>query len=74
MLERTIGGRLREGLGKPGTALVLYGPRQAGKTTLVRMLLGETPKVVSFVGDDLYAQSLLARHDREHRTDPQAAR
>ena len=66
MLERTIAGRLREGLGKPGTALILYGPRQAGKTTLVRMLLGETPKVVSFVGDDLYAQSLLARHELEH--------
>jgi hypothetical protein len=66
MFARTIAGRLSEGLGKPGTALILYGPRQAGKTTLVKMLLGEAPKVVSFVGDDLYAQSLLARHELEH--------
>jgi hypothetical protein len=27
---------------------------------------GTTPQVASFVGDDLYAQSLLARHELEH--------
>jgi len=36
MFPRTIAAPMRDGLAKPGTALLLYGPRQAGKTTLVR--------------------------------------
>ncbi len=84
MFPRTIAAPMRDGLGKPGTALILYGPRQAGKTTLVQQLLAELPgagagadadaggaadasaTTVVFVGDDLYTQSLLARHELEH--------
>ena len=70
MFPRTIAPPMRDGLGKPGTALILYGPRQAGKTTLVRQLVEELPDAdadaVTFVGDDLYTQSLLARHELEH--------
>ncbi|HBL22501.1 MAG TPA: hypothetical protein DDZ40_00095 [Deltaproteobacteria bacterium] len=66
MFQRTISQNLLDGLGQPGSVLILYGPRQAGKTTLVRHLLAGFPKALSFVGDDLYTQSLLARHELEH--------
>jgi predicted AAA+ superfamily ATPase len=70
LFARTIAAQMRDGLNKPGTALILYGPRQAGKTTLLQRLLEELPgadaNAVVFVGDDLYTQSLLARHELEH--------
>jgi predicted AAA+ superfamily ATPase len=66
MFTRTIEAQLRDNLAKPGTALILYGPRQAGKTTLVSRLIEKVPDAVSFTGDDLYTQSLLARHELEH--------
>lgn len=65
-LDRAITPRLSAALNQPGTALILYGPRQAGKTTLIRQLLANCPDAVSFTGDDLYTQSLLARHELEH--------
>jgi hypothetical protein len=66
MFQRTITQQINDGLGKPGTAMILYGPRQAGKTTLVNRLLKELPDAIVFIGDDLYTQSLLARHELEH--------
>ncbi len=66
MFNRTIEPQLSDSLGKAGAAVILYGPRQAGKTTLVKRLLENLPDAVSFTGDDLYAQSLLARHELEH--------
>jgi predicted AAA+ superfamily ATPase len=66
MFQRTISQQMRDGLGKPGTAMILYGPRQAGKTTLVKRLLQEIPDAVMFIGDDLHTQSLLERHELEH--------
>ncbi len=65
-LQRAIADQLRAALGQPGSAVILYGPRQAGKTTLVRQLLSERPDAVSFTGDDLHTQTLLARHELEH--------
>ncbi len=66
MFNRAIEQLLSEGLDKPGTVLIVYGPRQAGKITLVKKLLTGYPDAVSFTGDDLYAQSLLSRHELEH--------
>jgi predicted AAA+ superfamily ATPase len=66
MIPRTIAAEMRSGLGRPGTAMILYGARQAGKTTLIEHLLQDVPDAISFVGDDLYAQSLLERHELEH--------
>lgn len=66
MFQRTLAQLIRSGMGKPGTALILYGSRQAGKTTLVKQLLEEVSDAVIFVGDDLYTQSLLSRHELEH--------
>ncbi|OIP44548.1 MAG: hypothetical protein COZ12_07195 [Deltaproteobacteria bacterium CG_4_10_14_3_um_filter_60_8] len=70
MFERTIKQHLLDHLGsasgQPGAALILYGPRQAGKTTLVRMLLADIPDALALTGDDLYIQSLLSRHELDH--------
>jgi len=66
MFKRTIEPQIHDCFGKPGTALILYGPRQAGKTTLVKYLLEQFPDAISFTGDDLYTQSLLAQHELEY--------
>ncbi len=65
-IVRAITDQIGAALEQPGTAVILYGPRQAGKTTLVRQLLADRPDAVSFTGDDLYTQTLLARHELEH--------
>lgn len=66
MFPRTIAAQMQACLDKPGTALILYGARQVGKTTLVRHLLERSSDAVAFAGDDLYVQTLLARHELEH--------
>ncbi|OIN91411.1 MAG: hypothetical protein AUJ20_11350 [Comamonadaceae bacterium CG1_02_60_18] len=70
MFDRTIAPALLEQLkqvpGQPGAAVILYGPRQAGKTTLIRALPANTPEALMFTGDDLYTQTLLQRHEHEH--------
>jgi len=66
MFPRTIAAQMQAGLDKPGTAMILYGARQVGKTTLVKHLLEASPDAVALVGDDLYTQTLLARHELEH--------
>lgn len=70
MFERSIQQAIRDQLaqvpGQPGSAIILYGPRQAGKTTLVQALLADAPDALSLTGDDLYIQSLLSRHELEH--------
>lgn len=65
-IKQFIIDQLEQVPGQPGAAVILYGPRQAGKTTLVRELLAATPDALSLTGDDLYIQSLLARHELEH--------
>ena len=51
--------------------LIIYGPRQSGKTTLIKMITDEIgektgrDKILKFTGDDLYAQSLFGSHKLE---------
>ncbi|MBP7865696.1 MAG: ATP-binding protein [Acidobacteria bacterium] len=66
MFQRVLSGQIAEFLGRPGTAIILYGPRQAGKTTLLDRLLAEVPGTLRFTGDDLHTQTLLSRHELEH--------
>jgi predicted AAA+ superfamily ATPase len=76
MFQRTIRADIQEQFlrtpvqsGQPGSAIIVYGPRQAGKTTLIQSLLADTPNTLgtlSLTGDDLYIQSLLARHELDH--------
>jgi predicted AAA+ superfamily ATPase len=70
MFDRIIAPAILEQLdqvpGQPGAAVILYGPRQAGKTTLIRALLANAPDALMLTGDDLYTQTLLQRHELEH--------
>ena len=66
MFNRTIFSCLKDGLEKQGSVMIVYGPRQSGKTTLINRLIEGCVDVVMFVGDDLYVQSQLARHELEH--------
>lgn len=70
MLDRTLQPLIQRQLDQPpgqsGSAVILYGPRQAGKTTLVRTLLAAMPDALLLTGDDLYIQTLLAQHELEH--------
>jgi predicted AAA+ superfamily ATPase len=50
----------------PGKVLVLYGPRQVGKTTLVRELLNVTARRTRFVSaDELVYREALASQNRQ---------
>ncbi|RMF48755.1 MAG: ATP-binding protein [Anaerolineae bacterium] len=50
----------------PGKVLVLYGPRQVGKTTLARDLLADMPMQSRFVNaDELFYRDILASQDRQ---------
>lgn len=49
---------------KPNKVLVIYGPRQVGKTTLLQNFLAHTSlKYKSAIGDDLPTQQLLGSQD-----------
>lgn len=44
--------------------IIIYGPRQAGKTTLINQLKQEIKiKYLEFTGDDLQAQSIFSRYE-----------
>ena len=70
MFERSIRQeilkQLNQILGQAGSAVILYGPRQAGKTTLVQSLIANIPGSLSLTGDDLYIQTLLVKHELEN--------
>jgi hypothetical protein len=49
---------------KPNKALIIYGPRRVGKTTILQNFLGRTQlKYRSAVGDDLPTQEILSSRD-----------
>lgn len=49
---------------EPNKALVIYGPRRVGKTTILQNYLTQTPfKYASAVGDDLPTQEILSSRD-----------
>lgn len=62
LIERTIFSRIKKILSGEPKILILYGPRQAGKTTLLSQLQAQlkTP-IVFFLGDDLRTQELLSK-------------
>ncbi len=51
MIQRTIEAQIRESLFK-GKAVIVYGPRQVGKTTLVKSILSSFPKSRYLTCDD----------------------
>ena len=63
-IPRLLAGRLEEYL-HPGKVVVLYGPRQVGKTTLARSLVARLPYRSRFVNaDELLYREVLSSQDR----------
>jgi predicted AAA+ superfamily ATPase len=63
-IDRSLFYHIQKELQSEPKALILYGPRQAGKTTLIGQLLAKTKLTyVQLNGDDLRTQELLSRAD-----------
>lgn len=63
-INRTIQPTIEKQLNKEKKVLILYGPRQAGKTTLISSLTKDIKdKTVFFTGDDVYAQKLFSNNE-----------
>lgn len=62
---RTIKNRIIKELDSGNNNIVIiYGPRQAGKTTLIESIVSERKeKVLKFTGDDLFAQDLFSKNE-----------
>lgn len=66
MINRSISGKIKEAIDGERKVIVIYGPRQAGKTTLTNALLnGMNKEYQYFTGDDLYAQSIFSKNELE---------
>lgn len=63
-IQRTIQPTIEKQLNKEKKVLILYGPRQAGKTTLISSLTENIKdKIVFFTGDDVYAQKIFSNNE-----------
>ncbi len=66
MIARKIGAKIKEAINGEKRVIIIYGPRQAGKTTLIKHLLSEVKKGFEyFTGDDLYAQNIFSKNELE---------
>lgn len=65
LIDRTIGSQVKDAVFSKNKAVVLYGPRQAGKTTLLNLLFPGSKNTAKFSGDDLYVQRTFATHELE---------
>jgi len=65
-INRKISASLKKAIEGERKVIILYGPRQAGKTTLIKQLLSDIGKEYDyFTGDDLYAQNIFNRNELE---------
>ena len=64
-IKRELGSRIEEDYFK-GKAIVLVGPRQVGKTTLVNLLMEKQEKVIYFLGDNPTDRDKLENKDFEY--------
>ena len=64
LIPRTILYQIQKQLAKNPKIILLYGPRQSGKTTLIKQLLAHYPqKAVYFAGEDLRVQEVWSKPD-----------
>ncbi|MFH0840491.1 MAG: ATP-binding protein [bacterium] len=65
-LPRVITQQVIDSVKKGGKVVIIYGPRQAGKTTLISHLEKDfTVPAEKFIGDDLSTQNIFSRHELE---------
>jgi predicted AAA+ superfamily ATPase len=63
-IKRSLLGHIEKELHSEPKTVILYGPRQAGKTTLIQQVLANTElPYIQFDGDDLRTQELFSRAD-----------
>ncbi len=69
-IERQAFVRLKQ-LAQPGIALILYGPRRVGKTTLIEKWIGELSEkqVIRFTGDSAIDRDRLVLNDQRYLKD-----
>lgn len=66
IFNRAIADRIKEAIRGERKVIIIYGPRQSGKTTLIKFLLSDMGKKYEyFIGDDLYAQNIFSRNELE---------
>lgn len=66
MIKRIIEEEIKKSLAGEKKVIIIYGPRQSGKTTLIKDLLSKADKEYDyFIGDDLRAQSIFSRNELE---------
>jgi uncharacterized protein len=66
IINRGIAEKIKEAIQGEKKVIIIYGPRQAGKTTLIKSLLsGMGAKFEYFTGDDLYAQNIFGKNELE---------
>ncbi len=67
MINRKISKKIIETIQGERKVIIIYGPRQAGKTTLIKALLEDIDeKYQYFTGDDLYAQNIFSKNELEY--------
>ncbi|MDO8529426.1 MAG: ATP-binding protein [bacterium] len=67
MIRRKIEEKLKEAIIGEKKVIIIYGPRQAGKTTLINALLSKMGwKYDYFIGDDLHAQEIFSRNELDY--------
>ena len=59
MIKREIEAKIRDKIGK-GKAIIIYGPRQVGKTTLIREIFGKDETAVWYNGDQKTDRDLFS--------------
>lgn len=66
MISRKISEKIKKAIIGERRVIIIYGPRQAGKTTLIKHLLSELKESFEyFTGDDLYTQNIFSKNELE---------
>lgn len=64
LIDRILENRLKKEMAGEKKVIILYGPRQAGKTTLIKKVMaGTNSQPLFFIGDDIQAQKLLSHNE-----------
>jgi predicted AAA+ superfamily ATPase len=65
LIKRAITDQIVADLRSPeNKVIIIYGPRQAGKTTLIHQIKeGQKTKILEYTGDDLQAQKIFSRYE-----------